>query len=193
LQTTCAAAAQTGHALAARRRQPPGLQSSPRGRDVRCFGLHRRKMPAYIAFFSGCFSKVRGDWMPDKQLIPMQVPRTSTNPHISPANTSGIKYSCGICESATSKRRGKRRQLGSASERSSGAQRQMGGGDVAGTRRCRGGSYVVHRGRHCGRAVLAWVNARRGTTSPAAQLRGCACMTCPCCHDQQSRHRFSCR
>jgi hypothetical protein len=36
--------------------------------------------------------------MPVKQLMPMQVPKSSTNPHISPASTSGIKYSCGICE-----------------------------------------------------------------------------------------------
>jgi hypothetical protein len=50
-----------------------------------------------MTFFSSFFSKVRGDWMPVKQLMPMQVPRSSTNPHISPASTSGIKYSCGIC------------------------------------------------------------------------------------------------
>ena len=38
--------------------------------------------------------------MPVKQLMPMQVPKSSTNPHSSPASTSGIKYSCGICKTS---------------------------------------------------------------------------------------------
>lgn len=82
-------------------RSPPPLAFWKVRRNIRP-SLAERPL-YYMAFFSSFFSNPRGDWMPVKQLMPMQVPRSSTNPASSPASTSGIKYSCGICRTRGSR------------------------------------------------------------------------------------------